>query len=87
MAEKDRRVDPITRRRRLKVGGASVGLAPLVAWIISEYGGVKNMPNDVAMTIGALLGSLLSWGALCFNDLRALVLEYWRSRLMGDRRQ
>ena len=86
MANGERRVDPISRRRRLKVGGASVGLAPLVAWVLSEYGGVKNMPNEVAMTIGSLIGSVLSVVAFCFSDLRALILSYWQKRLGMDRR-
>lgn len=72
------------RKKRLTVGGASVPAAIVACWVINEYIVGKDMPQEVAMSVGAMIGSLMSIISLCFNDLRAIFLARFRNQRSED---
>ena len=84
--QKEQRMDPVRRKKRVVNSGAGVGVSFVVAWAIGKYLGPNYMPTDIAMIVGTLVGSLITALAACYNDLRGLLLEWANLRLLGERR-
>lgn len=82
----DRRINVQPRKTRLTVGTASVPAGIVVCWVISNYMGGKEMPQEVAMSVGAIVGSITSVLSLCFQDLRGIFLARFRGKREEDRK-
>lgn len=82
--EIDRRTAMQPRKQRLTVGTASVPAGIVVCWIVSHIWG-KEMPQEVAMSVGAIVGSITSIMSLCFQDLRSVLLARFRPKRDEDK--
>lgn len=74
------------RSQRLTIGGLSAPLALVLSFFYDQHFG-QEMPDQVSIAIATLIGSLVSVGALCLEDLRCLILAYFRHRRYTDKRR
>jgi hypothetical protein len=86
-----RRVDEAVRRARIVQGagsGTAIGssLAILFDWAYATHTG-NLLPSQVAIALGAVIGSLSSTVTICLQDIRALVWAAALRRREGDRRK
>lgn len=83
----DRRMNPVTRRKRIERGGASAILAPVIVWYLQTLGVFPQMSQEVALSVSAAFGAVLAWVSVCFDELRYLMMEWFRARINRDRRK
>jgi len=82
----ERRSNGSGRKSRLALGGASSPLAIVLAWWIHSLWG-KPMTDFELIALSSLTGSVTSALALCFWDLRAILLSFVNRRRMVDRKR
>lgn len=85
--EERRWIDQGTRANRLKIAGLSTPIGVALAVLVVE--GVKlvwdvDLSNMFFLSLASILGSLTTTGALCFHDLRAIVLARFLKRRGTD---
>ena len=85
--EGERRLDPSRRKQRIQRGGTTAVAAPAIVWFLHESKVLPDMPQEVALAVGASVGALLAWVSVCFDEMRGLLLEYIRERMHSDRRK
>lgn len=74
------------RSKRVVVGSGSSVLAIVLAYFYAQHYG-RELPMEVAVALSALIGSMTTTVALCFQDLRAIVLSRALKRRSTDRKR
>ena len=82
----ERRSNGSGRKSRLALGGASSPVAILLAWWIYSMLG-KPMTELELIALSSVTGSLTSAIALCFWDLRSMLLSFVNRRRIVDRKR
>lgn len=80
----ERRSNGSGRKSRLALGGASSPIAILAAWYLYQWWG-KPMDEFELIALSSVTGSVVSAVALCFWDLRGMLLSLIRKRRSVDR--
>lgn len=83
MAER-RVVSGLSRKSRVTVGGLSLPVSIIISWGFNKALG-GDMPVDVTIAVSSVVGALVSVGSLCFWDIRAILMERFRKRRVGER--
>ena len=83
--EEQRESNVRSRGKRITAGGVSVPIALIVSYIIKETWG-HDMPDDVLIALASVIGSLVTVGTLCFNDIRGVLLARMKRRRAEDGR-
>lgn len=85
MQKPDRRTaNNKARSSRIAVGSMSAPLSIIISWILFDIWG-KPVNTELTIAISTLMGSLVSLAALCFWDLRAILLNrFYNRRFRND---
>jgi hypothetical protein len=84
--DEERRSNGSGRKSRLALGGASSPIALLLAWYLYQWWG-KPMTEFELIALSSVTGSVTSALALCFWDLRGILLSLLRKRRSVDRKR
>lgn len=79
----ERRTVQKRRRSRVVAGGVSAPIGIIINFILLRNG-VSEMPSEVQMAIFSVTGSVLSVIVLCFEDIRAIILDRIKAQRTGE---
>jgi hypothetical protein len=84
----ERRREPEARKSRLKAGSAAGAIAaPLSIISVEIYKhmtGGHEMDSQLATAVGAIMSSVITVLALCFRDIRGIILDHFARRRDGE---
>lgn len=86
MQKERRKTNGTSRRLRLAAGSVSAPLAIVINYIINDYLN-ENMKTELVIAVSSLVGSFMGVGAICFYDVRDMLLSKILKRRQEDKDQ